>query len=136
MIRKPLRKKRIGTYKHKAWDMFSKYIRLKEVDQNEMVSCYTCGTKKHWKEVHAGHYIAKSLSLALRFDERNVHPQCVACNQWRHGNLAQYALALKREYGEGILEELDRDRRMGEGFKIYESGYREIYEKYKEKVGL
>jgi hypothetical protein len=134
MKRSPLRKKSRGTFKHRAWEVFSKYIRQRNADESGMVSCISCGTVKHWKEIDAGHYIAKSLSLALRFDERNVHPQCVACNKWRHGNPSQYALALIRRYGENILEELDRDRRSGEGFKIYESGYRELFEKYKAKI--
>lgn len=135
MIRKKgLRKKRRGTSKHKAWDVFSKFIRLRDADENGMVACFTCGSVKHFTELDAGHYIPKSISLALRFDERNVNPQCVGCNQFRHGNLTQYALALKRKHGETILEELDRDRRLGEGFRISEAGYQELYEKYKEKI--
>lgn len=58
----------------------------------------------------AGHYIPKSVSLSLRFDERNVHPQCTACNRFRHGNLTQYALALEKKYGANILEQLDSER--------------------------
>jgi hypothetical protein len=129
-----LRKRRKGTSKHKAWDAFSKFIRQREANEDGFVACFTCGNNGHWKDMDAGHYIPKSVSLALRFDERNVQVQCVGCNQWRHGNLTQYALALKRKYGENILEELDRDRRLGEGFKIYESGYVELFEKYAAKL--
>lgn len=129
-----LRKRRKGTSKHKAWDAFSKFIRQREADENGMAACFTCGSVKHYKEMDCGHYVPKSVSLALRFDERNNNIQCVGCNQFRHGNLTQYALALKRKYGETILEDLDRDRRLGEGFKIYESGYQELYEKYRAKI--
>lgn len=123
--------RRKGTFKHKAWSVFSRAIRKRDADENGMVACFTCGAVKHFTELDCGHYIPKSISLALRFDERNNHPQCVGCNQFRHGNLTQYALALKRKYGESILEELDRDRRLGEGFRISEAGYQEIYEKYR-----
>lgn len=129
-----LRKRRKGTKKHAAWDAFSKFIRQREVDENGMTSCFTCGVPRHFTELHAGHYLPKSISLALRFDERNVNAQCAGCNTFKHGNLTQYALALKRKYGEAILEELDRDRRLGEGFRISEAGYRELFEKYSAKI--
>lgn len=134
MRRTALRKKRKGTSKHKAWAVFSKYIRQRDADENGMAACISCGTVKHYSEGDCGHYIPKSVSLALRFDERNNNFQCVGCNQFRHGNLTQYALALKRKYGENILEELDRDRRIGEGFRISEAGYQELWEKYKAKI--
>lgn len=134
MKRTTFKKKRKSSFKNKAWDVFSKFIRQRNADPWGMVPCFTCGSVKHWKEMDAGHYIPKSISLFLRFDERNVQIQCTGCNRFRHGNLTQYALALKRKYGEYILEELDRDRRKGEGYKIYESDYEELYEKYKEKI--
>lgn len=130
MKRSPLRKRKKGTKKHAAWSAFSEFIRRREADEDGMTNCFTCGKYGHWKSFHAGHYIAKSISLALRFDERNVNIQCAGCNTFNHGNLVQYALALKRKFGDGILEQLDIDRRMGEGFKISEAGYQELFEKY------
>lgn len=123
------RKKRSAKYK--AWEHFSRHIRLRGATEDGWVTCFSCGIVKHWTEVHAGHYIAKSLSLTLRFNEINVQVQCVSCNLWKHGNLAQYALALKKKYGDNILEELDQIRREGEGTKITEAEYRELAEKYK-----
>lgn len=133
MKRTPLRKKS-RSKKHAAWDAFSKHVRSSYADENGMIKCFTCPSIKHFTEMDAGHYIAASLSLILRFDERNVHPQCTGCNRFRHGNLSQYALALKIKYGENILEELDQDRRAGEGFRISESGYQELWEKYRAKI--
>lgn len=76
----------------------------------------------------------KSLSLALRYHEKNVHAQCVACNLWRHGNPTSYALALQRKYGDTILEELDQIRKANEGMKISPSDYQEMIETYKNKL--
>jgi hypothetical protein len=135
MKRTPFKKKRKTSSKAKAWTVFSQYIRQSDAKENGAVSCFSCGTVRHWKELDAGHYVAGSLSLALRFDERNVHPQCTGCNRFRHGNLTQYALRLQEKYGPQILDELERDRRNGEGFKIYESGYRELVETYEKKLG-
>jgi len=125
------RKKRSA--KHKAWEAFSKFIRQRDADENGITACISCGKSDHWKNMDAGHYIAKSLSLALRFNEVNVQNQCVACNRWRHGNLTQYALALKTKYGEDILEQLDKIRREGEGTKISESDYRDLIERYEKQ---
>ena len=119
--------------RHKAWDVFSKFIRKREANEDGIVSCFTCGTRGHWKDMDAGHYIPKSISLALRFHERNVHVQCTSCNRFRHGNLTQYALALKKRYGEEILEELDEYRRENEGMRISEPDYRALIERYESK---
>lgn len=130
MKRTPFKKKRRGSFKDKAWTVFSKFIRQREINEHGLTTCFTCGAVNEWHQFHAGHYIPKSISLSLRFDERNVNIQCAGCNTFKHGNLTQYALALKRKYGENILEDLDRDRRLGEGFKISQAGYEEIFNKY------
>lgn len=124
-------KKKNRSKKHAAWDAFSKFIRKVDADENGMVKCFSCRKVAHWKEMDAGHYIPKSISLALRFYVKNVNVQCTACNRFRHGNLTEYALALKKKYGDGILEELDEIRREGEGHRISESEYQELYDKYK-----
>ena len=41
-----------------------------------------------------------------RYDERNNHCQCVACNVFKKGNLTVYALRLIKIYGTKLLEEL------------------------------
>lgn len=129
-----MRKKRRGTYKHRAWEVFSKFIRQRDADENGIARCVSCGNPKPWQEGDCGHYVPKSVSLVLRFHEKNNHFQCVGCNQFRHGNLTQYALALKKKYGETILEELDQIRRDNQGFKISEAAYEELFEKYKALV--
>ncbi len=114
------------------WDLFSKYIRNKYADEDGAVACFTCGRWDHWKNMDAGHYIPKSVSLALRYDERNVHPQCTACNRFRHGNLTQYALSLKKKYGADILEALDNDKHSIS--KYNRSELEEMIELYKNKL--
>lgn len=82
--------------------------------------------------MHAGHYIPKSLGLSIYFEERNVHPQCAGCNTFRHGNLTAYALALKKKYGEGILEELDALKNSPKKIGIPE--YLSLIENYRERL--
>jgi hypothetical protein len=63
----------------------------------------------------AGHYVSRK-HAATRYDERNVHPQCRACNRFDGGNAAGYALFLIRTYGQEIIEELNV-----KGHQVYRS---------------
>lgn len=89
------------------WKLFSEYVRRNGCDDQGFNKCFTCDVRKHWKQLHGGHYIRASAGLATYFDEQNVHPQCYACNIWRDGNSDEYALRLIRKYGENILNELN-----------------------------
>lgn len=126
------RSKTRKNYKKRLWEVFSEYIRKKYADHTGNVVCVTCGAVKHWKQIHAGHYIAKSMGSAIYFHEQNVHPQCVACNLWRRGNLTLYALFLRKTYGTEILEQLDALRR--EDVQLREAWYLEKIEYYREQA--
>jgi hypothetical protein len=118
--------------KKKLWKVFSEYIRRRAADLDGYVACVSCGVSKPWNEVHAGHYIPKSLGTGIYFCEQNVHPQCVSCNLWRHGNQNAYALYLVKTYGPTILETLDAKRR--ETVKIRPEEYLALIDHYREKL--
>lgn len=102
----------VATLKRKLWKEFSLYIRRREADADGCTRCFTCGVRKHYTELDAGHYIPKSVGGAnLYFSEHNVHAQCTACNRFRHGNLHVYALRLQEKYGDGILQRLEAYRK-------------------------
>ena len=140
----PLRKVRLGSgkkgrkisaagLKKKLWAIFSAYIRRRDADpQTGMVKCVSCPTVKHWKEMDCGHYIPKSLGLAIYFEERNCAAQCQSCNLAYQGNQYPYALALLSRYGTTVLEELDALRRTTR--KISTPEYLELIERYKSKL--
>lgn len=117
--------------KKRLWKLFSEYIRRKNADDFGVVRCITCRVYLHWKEIHAGHY-EKRTYLALCFDERNVHPQCPRCNLWLNGNQSEYALALRRKYGETILEDLSAVKNSRDKFSRME--YEEMISDYKKKL--
>ena len=79
----------------KAWSIFSKYIRQKGMDENGLNHCYTCGVRKHWKELHASHFFHGRLD----FSNMNVHACCPQCNTFKSGNLAPYAVKLTEDLG-------------------------------------
>lgn len=102
MKSKPLHKLEKDLWKH-----FSLYTRLKYADEFGNVVCYTCGIKKHYKEMQAGHFVKRSYK-ALKFSEKNVRVQCPRCNMFLDGNQDEFAVRLEQEFGQGILQELHK----------------------------
>ena len=121
------KKLKTSVLKKQLWIYFSKYIR-----QRDKGVCISCGKADEWKNTDAGHYVPKTAGLSLYFDEQNVHSQCTGCNRFRHGNLSQYALALKSRYGEGILEELEKKRTQIKKTTVQE--YKDLIVLYKNKI--
>ena len=62
-------------------DAYSKYVRLSNADECGYCTCISCGARRPWKELDAGHYVGRAV-FALRWDDRNVWPQCKQCNKW------------------------------------------------------
>ena len=108
---------------NKAWKLFSSYIR-----QRDKGICFTCGVKKHWKEMHAGHFKHGRLD----FDPMNVHCQCPGCNTYKHGNLGEYGVRLVKKYGLRRVQDLILRANTHLGYSIEElEGIIRKYENYK-----
>lgn len=91
------------------WPIFSKYVRAKEADWKGFVTCFTCPVQDEWKYFDAGHCLPKGATgSVLKYDERNVKPQCKMCNQGKGGNRKEFERRLKAIYGENIITELRR----------------------------
>lgn len=131
---KPLRKKRRGNPKNKLWPIVSEYIRKRDADENGMVKCISCPSIKHWSEMQAGHFVASSVSLAIRFNEKNIHAQCAPCNCYDTRSIHRYTIAMRQKYGPDIVEELDALRRKGEGTKYYKGDYEELIQVFTQKL--
>ena len=114
-----MKKPTVAKLKKKADKVFSEYIRQKYADDNGFVYCFTCGTRKHWKQMQNSHYVSRSFN-SLRYSEENCHPACAACNIWKHGNLDEYALRLQEKYGAGILKKLAKEKRKIKQFTVEE----------------
>ena len=114
--------------KEKAWKEFSRFIRLRDADNNGMVKCCTCDAAKHWKEMQAGHY-PQGRGNAVLFDEEAVHGQCYGCNVCNHGRLDVYAIFMVKKYGQEILDEMVRRKNIS--ITYFESDFKEIAQKYK-----
>lgn len=110
----------------------SKFVRLTNADEYGYCYCVTCGCRKHWKEIQAGHFITRGKN-ATRWDLKNIHCQCFTCNVRQNGNYPKYAEYLIATYGPEHIAILNRRAR-----KITkEPGIKELralVEQWKEKV--
>lgn len=111
--------KSVSKLKAEADKVFSSYIRQKYADSSGYVTCVTCGVAKPIKEMQAGHYEKRSVN-SLRFDERNVHPQCPGCNVFKQGNYPRYATFMINRYGQEILDELEKEAKTLMQFKAHQ----------------
>ena len=131
-------KKGTITYeKKKAWDWFSKYIRLRDAIQTTKTKthakCCTCG--KIYPAfgrgcLQAGHYISGRRNAYL-FDEKGCHAQCYNCNINLKGNTIKYRKFLVAKFGEKEVEKLENLQDVSLQLKAFE--LKEIAETYKKK---
>ena len=122
---------KIDKYRDKVWKVMSLYIRQRDSDWRGYCKCCTCSTTKHWKEMHAGHFIHGKTKMSY-LDERNVNGQCNSCNTYKGGSLAEYSIFLEKKYGHGILQELKKLSDKNETWTIKKLDERIKY--YKEKL--
>lgn len=81
---------------------------IRERDRD--LPCISCGTftSAQWD---AGHYRTTAAAPQLRFDERNIHRQCVVCNQHKSGNLVPYRVELIERIGIAQVEAIESDHK-------------------------
>jgi hypothetical protein len=123
---KILKEKTYSQLKKKLDEVFSIFIRMRDKGV-----CFTCCSKSEWKYTDAGHFINRK-HLVTRWDERNVHAQCIGCNRFRNGNKEDYAVRLEQLYGHGILQELHMLKQTGKEFKYNE--LENLINHYQEKI--
>lgn len=110
-----------------AQKVFNQYIRLR--DKNK--PCVSCESKLGSK-YDAGHYFSSGGHKAVTFDEDNVHGQCVACNQYKHGNLLNYQIGIEKRIGADRLLQLHEKAHQVRKYSADE--LQEIIKTYKQKI--
>lgn len=116
--------------KKKAWDTFSIWIRSRDR------RCYTCD-KQVWDE-ELGEWTIKGLQAGhfwhgvLDFDEVNIHAQCVKCNHFNSGRLAEYSTRLLRDIGKKEFNALEKRKNQAmKGELLSAEDYEYLIKKYK-----
>jgi hypothetical protein len=118
-------------WKKEVWKVFSEYIRRRDADQDGYARCYTCGTRKHWKELQAGHLLDGRTNSIL-FAEEGVKPQCSGCNLFKSGNKEVYIPKWIDENGREKYDELMRLKHTAKKYSI--GDLQTMYEDYKTRL--
>ena len=117
-IKKAKKAKSISQLKKIADSVFSHWIRERDK------ACVTCGSTERLQN---GHYISRSINV-LRFSEVNCNCQCMVCNVFKSGNMAEYSAFMRRKHGPDIIEKLLKSKQTLYQFK--RSDLELIIEKY------
>jgi len=129
------RRKTVRQVKKQAWDLFSKYIRLRDCLRTTGCSswglCITCGKRYHFKLLQAGHFIPGRYNNNL-FNEKGCHAQCKHCNIDLKGNTLEYRRKVIELYGAGTDEELEAENRKTRQFSVSE--LEEFMEDLKQRI--
>ena len=106
----------------KAWKAWSAYIRKRDPF---CVTHLVLGKKV--PSENAGHF----WHAVLDFDDENINGQCINCNHWNSGRLAEYSTYLLNKLGKKKFEALDiRHTRAIGGEGHDEEFYQSIIDKY------
>jgi len=93
--------------KARAWASFSRWVRARDARGGLYAICFTCGKPYEAMKMQAGHWLPRHKTGTF-LDAHNVHAQCVGCNMYGRGQIAEYANALIERYGPEELETLTR----------------------------
>jgi len=107
--------------------IFNTYIR----ERDKGKPCISCDTPLKGK-FDAGHFFSVGAYPNIRFNEDNVHGQCVYCNQHKHGNINEYAIRLPYRIGQERYDNLLISR--NESNKLTTAEIKDKIAYYKEKV--
>lgn len=113
--------------KNRLWLLTSKYVR------SQSAHCYTCGMHlPEMRDRSAGHFWSRGGHPSVAFDLDNIRVQCVVCNNWKSGNLAEYAFKLEKEIGEKRYSALRERAHQTKHYTI--SDYETLMEDIKSKL--
>lgn len=108
--------------------VFNTYIRIRDKNQK----CISCDCDMQGRKGDASHFYSVGGNSNLRFNELNTHLSCVPCNQFKHGNLLEYAERLPLRIGIENFEKLKQDRNVIVKYSIEE--LKELIIIYKQKL--
>ena len=105
------RRKNITKLKKELWDLCKALTR-----KNHGYFCFTCGNPVQYP--HTGHFIPSSIcSTELRYDLKNLRPQCFSCNIHKSGNWVAFEAKFDQLYGKSYVRELKKRNEKTKGRK-------------------
>jgi hypothetical protein len=112
-------------WRRKVEEWCNRYIRLRDHE----LPCISCGKFANYYD--AGHYISVGAHPELRYNELNIHKQCVACNHHKASNAVVYRIQLIKKIGLEAVEFLEGPHLPA---KYTIDDLKDLLGQYKEKV--
>lgn len=105
--KKKTKLKTIPKLEREVWELFSLSVRVFHANEHGFCQCVTCPAKVFYfgGTCHAGHFRPRT-QKSVKFNRKNVHPQCASCNTYHEGEQYKYGLFLNNFYGDGTADEL------------------------------
>ena len=88
--------------------------------------CVTCGSAQG---LQCSHFYSRRY-LSIRFDLRNCNAMCAGCNRRHNRNRRPYEKYMLKNYGAGVIAELDLQRASLE--KVTDARLLELLDEYRE----
>ena len=82
---------------------YARYEGAKKRNGEWWNNCVSCGSPVMCKKANGGHFCSRSC-YPLRWDERNVHCQCVHCNLYKNGAYIEYSQWFIKKYGQETFD--------------------------------
>ena len=74
----------------------NRYVRARDFKEG----CISCDKPATWQgQWHASHFRSVGAAKQLRFNLWNIHKACSVCNNWKSGNIGEYAPRLLQKIG-------------------------------------
>ncbi len=109
-------------------NLFNKYVRERD-SENGYFTCISCGKTLPIEQMNAGHYIPQKNSSLLRFNEYNVHGECISDNGFNEFHLINYRKNLINKIGQEMVDWLEENQRTIK--KWTRSELNELIDRYK-----
>ena len=100
-------------------EVFSKYIRLRDMMPGKVFKCISCGRILPIEQADCGHYINRK-HMATRYNERNCNAQCRSCNRFDEGNMSGYRAGLVAKRGEAVVLLLESLRNANRKIEVWQ----------------
>lgn len=95
------KRRSVKSLKDELWRITSRIVRY------QSDTCYSCETRlADFKLRNCGHFWTQGGHGAARFHFDNLRVQCVTCNNWKSGNIAEYGWRLLQDIGQERFDEL------------------------------
>lgn len=114
-------------------NIFSQFVRLRDSDEHGRAICISCQRELPYEYMQAGHFYPRT-HMATRWDEDNVHSECVTCNCFTSDHLIKYKGNLIKKIGTEAFERITKLHNQPRNFDECELQMMIAY--YKQKVKM